>query len=63
MKRKKINYKLADEDRVHIRIKSSELEDLTLDIAENKIPLKGIYEVKESLEEKYLKTMGEDIDA
>lgn len=61
--KKKINYKLVDEDRVHIRIKSSKLEELTLDIAENKIPLRGVYEVEESLEEKYLKTMGEDIDA
>jgi ABC-2 type transport system ATP-binding protein len=61
--KKKINYKLVDEDSVHIRIKSSKLEELTLDIAENKIPLRGVYEVEESLEEKYLKTMGEDINA
>jgi ABC-2 type transport system ATP-binding protein len=57
---KKINYKVVKEDTVQVRIKSEQLEELTSEIAENKIPLRGVYEVKESLEDRYLKTMGED---
>lgn len=57
---KRIGFKIVDSDTVNIKIKDNELENLTLEISENKIPLKGVYEMKESLEDKYLKTMGEN---
>ncbi|MCD3275921.1 ABC transporter ATP-binding protein [Clostridium botulinum] len=58
---KEMDYKVIGEDTLQICMKTdTQLEDLTLEIGENKIPLKGIYEVKESLEDKYLKTMGDN---
>ena len=57
---KKVDFKIMDKDTVKIKIKDDELENLTLEISENKIPLKGVSEIKESLEDKYLKTMGDN---
>ncbi|KEH92912.1 bacitracin ABC transporter ATP-binding protein [Clostridium botulinum C/D str. BKT12695] len=56
----KVDFKIMDKDTVKIKIKDDKLENLTLEISENKIPLKGVSEIKESLEDKYLKTMGDN---
>lgn len=59
-KAKKLEYKIINDDKLQIQISPMELENLVSDISEEGIPLRGVYEVKESLEEKYLKTMGEE---
>lgn len=55
-----INYTVVSKDKLQIKLKSAELENLVLSIGKAGIPLRGVYEVKESLEQKYLETMGED---
>ncbi|WP_434297249.1 ABC transporter ATP-binding protein [Clostridium sporogenes] len=56
---KKFDYKILGEDKLQIQLNPKELENLVLSISKENIPLRGVYEVKESLEEKYLKTMGD----
>lgn len=60
---KKLNCKVLGEDEVQVLLKPKELENLVLSIAKQNIPLRSVYEVKESLEEKYLKTMGDEKNA
>ncbi len=60
---KKINYKILDKDKIQAQLNPEELENLVLSIAKENIPLKSVYEVKESLEQKYLKTMGDEQNA
>ncbi|EPY2283619.1 ABC transporter ATP-binding protein [Clostridium sporogenes] len=57
---KKLDYKISGEDKLQVQLHSKELENLVLSISKENIPLRGVYEVKESLEEKYLKTMGDE---
>lgn len=57
---KLLNNKIISDDTIHVTIKSDELEMLISSISMEKIPFKGVYEVKETLEEKYLKTMGDE---
>ncbi|EPY2272479.1 ABC transporter ATP-binding protein [Clostridium sporogenes] len=57
---KKLDYKISGEDKLQVQLYSKELENLVLSISKENIPLRGVYEVKESLEEKYLKTMGDE---
>ena len=56
----KINYEITTEDELQASIKLSELEALISSIGKADIPLREVREVKESLEEKYLKTMGDE---
>ena len=57
---KNLTYKILEEDIIHVTIKAFELENLILDVSSAKIPFTGVYEVKESLEEKYLRTIGDE---
>ncbi|MDU1320334.1 MAG: ABC transporter ATP-binding protein [Clostridium botulinum] len=57
---KKLDYKISGEDKLQVQLHPKELENLVLSISKENIPLRGVYEVKESLEEKYLKTMGDE---
>lgn len=57
---KKIRYKPSASNKLQAAVKEDMLEGLISEIAKNDIPLTGVSEVKESLEEKYLKTMGEE---
>jgi ABC-2 type transport system ATP-binding protein len=54
-----ILYKVINESTVHFVYSSANVELLVADIAFNKIPLKYVYEVQDSLEVKYLKAMGD----
>ncbi|SHI71429.1 ABC-2 type transport system ATP-binding protein [Clostridium cavendishii DSM 21758] len=56
---RKIEYKILGEDKLQIVLNPKHLEDLVLNISKANIPLRSVYEVSESLEEKYLRTMGE----
>lgn len=56
---KQLNYKIINEDTIHVTVKKEKLENLISSISEEGIAFRNVYEVKESLEEKYLKTMGE----
>ncbi|GCD08792.1 ABC transporter ATP-binding protein [Clostridium tagluense] len=60
---KKLNYKILGEDKLHVALNPNELENLVLSISKKNIPIRSVYEVKESLEQKYLKTMGDDKNA
>lgn len=60
---KKISYKMIGEDKLQIQINPKELENLVLSIGKDNIPLRSVYEIKESLEQKYLKTMGDEQNA
>lgn len=60
---RKIEYKVASEDSLQVVLKDSEVEELISCIARNNIPLRSFYEVKESLEETYLKVMEEKKNA
>lgn len=57
--KKNYNYKILGEDKLQLEISPQNLDELVLNIGREDIPLRGVYEVKESLEEKYLKTMGD----
>ncbi|NEZ47128.1 ABC transporter ATP-binding protein [Clostridium niameyense] len=57
--KKNYNYKILGEDKLQLEINPKNLDHLVLNIGRENIPLRGVYEVKESLEEKYLKTMEE----
>jgi ABC-2 type transport system ATP-binding protein len=57
---KRLDCKKTGEDTIHVTIKSGELENLILEISLARISFKGVYEVKESLEEKYLRTIGDE---
>lgn len=56
---KNISHQVTSKDELQAEVDTKELEDLILSISKADIPLRSVYEVKESLEEKYLKTMGE----
>ncbi|WP_291570555.1 ABC transporter ATP-binding protein [Clostridium sp. UBA4548] len=56
---KNISHQVTSKDELHAEVNTKELEDLILSISKADIPLRSVHEVKESLEEKYLKTMGE----
>lgn len=58
-----LNYKVIDSCKLHVELKADKLENLVSCISKQNIPLKCVYEVKESLEEKYLKTMGDEKNA
>lgn len=58
-----LNYKVIDSCKLHVDLKADKLENLVSCISKQNIPLKCVYEVKESLEEKYLKTMGDEKNA
>ncbi len=60
---KKLNYKILGEDKLHVVLSTKELENLVSSISKENIPLRGVYEVKESLEQKYLKTMEDEKNA
>lgn len=60
---KNLEYKVLSEDKIEAKLKLKELENLVSSIAKENIPLRGVYEIKESLEEKYLKTMGVEKNA
>jgi len=60
---KKLSYKILGEDKLHVVINPKELENLVLSISKENIPIRSVYEVKESLEQKYLKTMGDGKNA
>lgn len=60
---KKLDYKISGEDKLHAVLKVKELENIVSSIGRENIPLRSIYEVKESLEQKYLETMGDEKDA
>ncbi len=60
---KKLDYKILGEDKLQAQLKPKELENLVSSIGKENIPLRGVYEVKESLEQKYLKTMGDEKNA
>jgi ABC-2 type transport system ATP-binding protein len=62
-KERNMDYKSFGEDSLQVTVKNNEIEELTSCIFKRGIPVKGIYEVKESLEERYLKTMGDEKDA
>ncbi|MDS0525522.1 ABC transporter ATP-binding protein [Clostridium sp. SHJSY1] len=57
---RKLDYKVVGKDKLQSTINSKELETLVLEIAKGNIPLRGVNEIKESLEERYLRTMGDD---
>lgn len=57
---KNLKCKTLGEDTIHVTIKAFELENLISDVSSAKIPFTGVYEVKESLEEKYLRTIGDE---
>lgn len=57
---KKLGYKVLNEDKLQVVLNPRRVEDLVSSIGKENIPLRGVYEVKESLEEKYLKTMGDE---
>lgn len=56
---KNISHQVTSKDELQAEVDTKELEDLILSISKADISLRSVYEVKESLEEKYLKTMGE----
>lgn len=56
---KNISHQVTSKEELQAEVDIKELEDLILSISKADIPLRSVYEVKESLEEKYLKTMGE----
>jgi len=56
---KNISHQVTSKEELQAEVDTKELEDLILSISKADIPLRSVYEVKESLEEKYLKTMGE----
>lgn len=56
-KGRKLDHKIISEDKVYAELNPNELESLISSIGKANIPLRGVYEEKESLEEKYLKTM------
>lgn len=60
---KNLEYKVLSEDKLEAQLKLNELENLVSNIGKENIPLRGVYEIKESLEEKYLKTMGVEKNA
>ncbi|MBU3128333.1 ABC transporter ATP-binding protein [Clostridium tagluense] len=60
---KKLNYKILGEDKLHVALNPNELENLVLSISKENIPIRSVFEVKESLEQKYLKTMGDEKNA
>ena len=57
LKENKIAYRIICEDTVHVTLKNEDIEKFTTNIIKNNIPLRGVYEVKENLEARYLKTM------
>lgn len=60
---RKTDYKVTGEDSLQVVLKNNEIEALTSCIAKKDIPLRGVYEVKESLEETYLKVMEDEKNA
>ncbi|EQB90397.1 ABC-2 type transport system ATP-binding protein [Clostridium punense] len=56
---KNISHQVTSKEELQAEVDIKELEDLILSISKADIPLRSVHEVKESLEEKYLKTMGE----
>lgn len=56
----KIDYKVTGEDSLQVVLKDNEVETLTSSIIKKDIPLRSVYEVKESLEERYLRTMEDE---
>lgn len=58
-----MDYKISGEDKLQVILKIKELENIVSDIGKENIPLRGVYEVKESLEQKYLETMGDERNA
>lgn len=60
---RKIDYKVTGEDSLQVVLKNNEIEALISCIAKKDIPLRGVYEVKESLEETYLKVMEDEKNA
>lgn len=59
----KLNYESVNEDTVQVTIKADAMEDLVSSVSSKGISFKSVYEVKESLEERYLKTMGDEENA
>lgn len=57
LEHKKLDYKTLSKDKLQVVVKTNELENLVSAIGKENIPLRGVYEIKESLEEKYLRTM------
>ncbi|GAA0737385.1 ABC transporter ATP-binding protein [Clostridium oceanicum] len=60
LKEKGLEFKIINEDTIYVKIKANKMEDLVSNVNSNNIPFSEVYKVKESLEEEYLKTMGED---
>lgn len=58
-----MDYKISGEDKLQVILKIKELENIVSGIGKENIPLRGVYEVKESLEQKYLETMGDERNA
>lgn len=58
-----MDYKISGEDKLQVILKIKELENIVSDIGKENIPLRGVFEVKESLEQKYLETMGDEQNA
>lgn len=56
-KERKLSYKVMDKDQIQCKINSEDLENLVSSISKADIPLRSVYEVKDSLEKKYLDTM------
>ncbi|KAJ49123.1 bacitracin transport ATP-binding protein BrcA [Clostridium tetanomorphum DSM 665] len=60
---RKTDYKVTGEDSLQVVLKNNEIEALTSCIAKKDIPLRPQIEVKESLEETYLKVMEDEKNA
>jgi ABC-2 type transport system ATP-binding protein len=60
---RKLVCKVLGESKLQVELKLNELENLVSSIGKENIPLRGVYEVEESLEQKYLKTMGDEKNA
>ena len=54
---KSIIYKSIDQNQIQCKVNIEELENLVSSISKADIPLRSVYEVKDSLEKKYLDTM------
>ncbi|GKU25029.1 ABC transporter ATP-binding protein [Clostridium folliculivorans] len=52
-----LSYKVIDKDQIQCKINTEDLENLVSSISKADIPLRSVYEVKDSLEKKYLDTM------
>lgn len=62
LKEKKLNFLIKEENKVKLDLKEVKVQELLKELVKNEISFNGVYEEKETLEEKFSKTIGGSID-